>query len=187
MENTITTAETATARQLSYLAYLVKGFKAPDNLSKKEASFLIRKALKDQKQDKAKASKASKASDKGPKPSEPVNKYGVKVGDLFAFSYGYDATFYVIFQVTRIVGVSMVEVAEICKKSVEGNYGPCSWKVAPAVGCFKRESSWYKGEKASKRVSISKYGGEPYICFGNGHHSAYKINENEEFLEDDYN
>lgn len=39
----------ATSRQLNYLAYLVKGFEAPDGLTKKAASILIGKALKEAK------------------------------------------------------------------------------------------------------------------------------------------
>lgn len=62
----------ATARQLNYLAYLVKGFEAPDGLTKKAASIMIGKALKE--------AKGSSKKDDGKKTEakkrETVNKYG---------------------------------------------------------------------------------------------------------------
>ncbi len=47
------------------------------------------------------------------KPKEKVNKYGVKVGDLFSASWGYDQTNVDFFQVIALVGESSVRVREV--------------------------------------------------------------------------
>lgn len=48
-----------------------------------------------------------------PKKSEKQNKYGVKVGDLFRSSWGYDQTNVNFFQVIALVGESSVRVREV--------------------------------------------------------------------------
>ena len=47
------------------------------------------------------------------KPKEKVNKYGVKVGDLFSASWGYEQTNVDFFQVIALVGESSVRVREV--------------------------------------------------------------------------
>ena len=47
------------------------------------------------------------------KPAERVNKYGVKVGDLFSASWGYDQTNVDFFQVIALVGETSVRVREV--------------------------------------------------------------------------
>jgi hypothetical protein len=44
---------------------------------------------------------------------EVKNKFGVKVGDLFAASWGYEQTNYDFFQVIKLVGDSSVRVREV--------------------------------------------------------------------------
>ena len=50
---------------------------------------------------------------KAAKAAEKVNKYGVKVGDIFAASWGYDQTNVDFFQVVALVGESSVRVREV--------------------------------------------------------------------------
>lgn len=45
--------------------------------------------------------------------TEKVNKYGVKVGDIFAASWGYEQTNVDFFQVVALVGESSVRVREV--------------------------------------------------------------------------
>lgn len=45
--------------------------------------------------------------------SEKVNKYGVKVGDIFSASWGYEQTNVDFFQVVALVGESSVRVREV--------------------------------------------------------------------------
>ena len=46
-------------------------------------------------------------------PSEKVNKYGVRVGDIFRATWGYEQTNNDFFQVIELVGVSSVRVREV--------------------------------------------------------------------------
>lgn len=57
------------------------------------------------------------------------NMYGVKVGDIFKYSYGYDATYYDFYQVKKIVGKKaiLVQKVEPARKNYEAT-DPCSWK-----------------------------------------------------------
>lgn len=57
---------------------------------------------------------------KAAKPAEKVNKFGVKVGDIFHASWGYDQTNNDFFQVVALVGEQSVRVREVnpvCMKS----------------------------------------------------------------------
>lgn len=47
-------------------------------------------------------------------PAEKVNKFGVKVGDIFSASWGYEQTQTDFFQVVELVGASSVRVREVC-------------------------------------------------------------------------
>ena len=46
-------------------------------------------------------------------PAEAVNRFGVRVGDVFSASWGYDQTQVDFFQVVELVGASSVRVREI--------------------------------------------------------------------------
>lgn len=54
-----------------------------------------------------------------PQKSEKVNKYGVKVGDLFSSSWGYEQTNVDFFQVVALVGDSSVRVREVCPRMID--------------------------------------------------------------------
>ena len=51
-------------------------------------------------------------------PKEVVNKYGVKVGDLFYCSWGYEQTNVDFFQVISLVGESSVRIREVAPKRI---------------------------------------------------------------------
>lgn len=53
------------------------------------------------------------------KPAEKKNKFGVKVGDMFYASWGYDQTNINIFQVVGLVGEQSVRVREVCPTIAE--------------------------------------------------------------------
>ena len=53
------------------------------------------------------------AAGNAPQKVEAVNKYGVKVGDLFRASWGYEQTNNDFFQVVELVGASSVRVREV--------------------------------------------------------------------------
>lgn len=54
-----------------------------------------------------------------PTKAEKVNKYGVKVGDLFHSSWGYDQTNVEFYQVIALVGETSVRVREVCPKMID--------------------------------------------------------------------
>lgn len=54
-----------------------------------------------------------------PKKTEKANKYGVKVGDLFESSWGYEQTNVNFFQVIALVGESSVRVREVYPELIE--------------------------------------------------------------------
>lgn len=64
---------------------------------------------------------AAKTAKAEPKKSETVNKYGVKVGDLFSSSWGYEQTNVDFFQVLALVGESSVRVREVCPPMIESD------------------------------------------------------------------
>lgn len=51
--------------------------------------------------------------------AEPVNKYGVKVGDLFEASWGCEQTNVNFFQVVALVGACSVRVREVLPKMID--------------------------------------------------------------------
>lgn len=69
--------------------------------------------------------KAALANAEGGKPTktpakaEKVNKYGVKVGDLFSASWGYDQTQVDFFQVVALVGETSVRVREVIPQMID--------------------------------------------------------------------
>lgn len=52
-------------------------------------------------------------------PKAKANKYGVKVGDLFYASWGYEQTNVDFFQVVALVGESSVRVREVCPPMID--------------------------------------------------------------------
>lgn len=63
---------------------------------------------------------AENADTPAPK-SETKNKYGVKVGDIFSSSWGYEQTNVDFFQVIALVGESSVRVREVHPRMIEEN------------------------------------------------------------------
>lgn len=52
-------------------------------------------------------------------PKEKVNKFGVKVGDLFYASWGYEQTNVDFFQVIELVGTSSVRIRQVVPKMIK--------------------------------------------------------------------
>lgn len=51
--------------------------------------------------------------------AEKVNKYGVKVGDIFSASWGWEQTNVDFFQVVALAGETSVRVREVCLPMIE--------------------------------------------------------------------
>ncbi len=81
--------------------------------------------------EKAEAPHSVKRSEQ--KPTE--NKFGVKVGDIFSASWGYEQTNVNFFQVIALVGSSSVRVREVYPPMInENGYGMCADRVYKTGG-----------------------------------------------------
>lgn len=172
----------ATSRQL-WALYLASG-KAHDyrndNLSKEQASALLEEFNTKNGYKKESARNESKpkknATSKAPKESKP-NKFGVKVGDIFHMSWGYDQTNNDFFQVVELVGESSVRIREVGLNLISEKCGfMCADQLfevpqnGEMAGRIER-SIWIKDQECGdvKRVFD---GGAPYVKIG--HHHATK-------------
>jgi len=63
----------------------------------------------------------AKAAPKAKPQTEAVNKYGVKVGDIFCATWGYEQTNNDFFQVIALVGESSVRVREVYLNCIESS------------------------------------------------------------------
>lgn len=67
---------------------------------------------------------------------EIKNMFGVKVGDVFVMSWGYDQTNVDFFQVVEIKGAQMVKIREIAQRVTDRESAGMSEYVRPSVGSF---------------------------------------------------
>lgn len=100
-----------------------------------------------------------------------TNKWGVKVGDIFHGSWGYDQTNNTFFQVVALAGKSSVRVVEVCpaitdRKATCGMAEDRTYKITgdllPPV-----PSIFIKDEEHGDLKRLKDYNGDiPYIMFG---------------------
>lgn len=167
----------ATSRQL-WALYLASG-KAHDyrndNLSKEQASALLDKFNK-------KSGYKSKPKKKD-SPKAKANKFGVKVGDIFHMSWGYDETHNDFFQVVELVGESSVRVKCVCLEMLE-EHPTCSMaadrvfalpKNGEMAAVYER-SIWIKDTERGDLKRLKSYAkdGVSNPCFNVENHLAYK-------------
>lgn len=103
---------------------------------------------------------------------ETVNtEYGVSVGDLFVYCFGYDATLHDFYEVVELKGEQTVILREVYKQNV-GSRGFCAWQVKALKGKFN-------GDK-TVTCRLRKNGSSVYAG------KFYKADWNSVFDEDDY-
>ena len=76
------------------------------------------------------------------------NKYGIKKGDVFMSSWGYDATFHDFYEVTDVLGDTRVKVKELSKST--GNapgYGANDWTVRPIKNDYADDTEYVRNVK----------------------------------------
>ena len=90
---------------------------------------------------------------------ERQNYLGVKIGDIFSFSWGYEQTNVNYFQVVALKGTKQVIIREISYKTVE-TIGFDSYKVRPCKNIFLKESQFIDNNEigAIKQVKGLKNG-----------------------------
>ena len=110
---------------------------------------------------------ANKASKKAP---EKINRYGVKVGDIFYTSWGYEQTNVNFFQVIALKGEASVILKEVCLEVIEENITGMSsnntykidrTKIHPSTSYSVFINNQELGDL--KRVQKSKYDDSLYI------------------------
>lgn len=131
----------------------------------------VEKIQQTEKKDTAPA-KAKKAA---PKKAEPVNKYGVKVGDFFSASWGYEQTNINWFQVVALVGSCSVRVKEVYpdyttdQENRQAMSEDRIYKLDRSKMATVRQGGVFIEDHENgdlKRVQVSKWDGKPYINVG---------------------
>lgn len=115
------------------------------------------------------------------KTTEKANKYGVKVGDIFLMTWGYDQTNNDFFQVVSLCGSNSVRVRSVCPKLIDrdGISGmsenrkfeiPQNGELLPV----DERSIFVKDSEKGDIKRLQSYGGG--VCYINidGHH-AHRI------------
>lgn len=109
--------------------------------------------------------------------------HGIKVGDLFDMSWGYDQTNVNYFQITR-VSEKGVWVREIGSKSVPDTQGFMCENVSPAKDYFLSRSQWCggfqgKNPETFRRIQMFTRNNEPKPCFNfHGRYYAFPCSIN---------
>lgn len=109
--------------------------------------------------------------------ADPVNKYGVKVGDLFYCSWGWEQTNVNFFQVVAIKGAASVLVREVYPDMVEstaisGMSEDRVYKVPDHILPPASYASFISDNENGdlRRVQFNEYSNEPYFKVGKAGH-----------------
>ena len=111
-----------------------------------------------------------------------VNKYGVKVGDVFYNSWGYEQTNIDFYEVVKLRGKTQIVLRAIASEVVEV-LGFCSTKVKPVKGSWTKH---YLGEEVVKTVKEFDYCGKKEIYCNADHGLLYKTDWNKTYNETSY-
>lgn len=112
-----------------------------------------------------------------------INKFGVKPGDIYSASFGYDETHVCFYQVVRVTATK-AEVAPIGQKQAAGGVVPNpdasrAWDVLIGV---TRESA-----SDTKLCAVrTGYQGKPTIVLRAGQHWAYQWDGKPEYQSDSW-
>lgn len=108
----------------------------------------------------------------------PVNKFGVKVGDLFKMSWGWEQTNVNFFQVLELVGQASVRVREVSpaivdEEAVSGMSGNYRYEVPSELLPPLSSSCFVEDQELGDlhRVTLG-YKGKPTIKFSKGYYTA---------------
>lgn len=117
-------------------------------------------------------------------------EFGVKVGDVFVNSWGYEQTNTEFYQVVGLKGKSTVILKEIMKQHGEA-YSPMSGTVKPRLNQFL-ENSFFMSYESNKDIEsnlyikrMQKWGERPYIKLGK-RYNAYLTSPDKAHYESSY-
>lgn len=101
--------------------------------------------------------KIEKVSNAGVKEKKKVvNIHGVKVGDIFRMSWGYEQTNVDYFQVVELKGSTMIKIREIASKFIRSE-SSLSGYVKPAKDAFLDRSVWTANTKGESNNNDGIY------------------------------
>ena len=107
--------------------------------------------------------------------SEPVSKFGIKVGDILEDSWGYEQTNVEFYLVTKIISACKIEIVELGHKEVETNSSMSGYvmpdtnrRIGEPLQKIVSQSSWEKRDgrwhvKINDSISLTAWDGRP--CF----------------------
>lgn len=129
-----------------------------------------------------KATESPKAIKKAAPQVEKANKYGVKVGDIFEASWGYEQTNVNFFQVIALVGESSVRVREVYlpmieEEAVSGMSADRTYKITSELLPPASHASFIKDQENGdlKRIKPISYNNS--CCFNvSSYATAFKCN-----------
>ena len=107
--------------------------------------------------------------------SEPVSKFGIKVGDILEDSWGYEQTNVEFYLVTKIISACKIEIVELGHKEVSTESSMSGYvmpdtnrRIGEPLQKIVSQSSWEKRDgrwhvKISECISLTPWDGRP--CF----------------------
>lgn len=110
-----------------------------------------------------------------PARTEPVSKFGIKVGDILEDSWGYEQTNVEFYMVTKIISACKIEIVELghttvsTESSMSGYVMPdTECRIGEPVQKMVSQSSWEKQDgrwhvKINESISLTAWDGRP--CF----------------------
>lgn len=107
---------------------------------------------------------------------EVKNEYGVQVGDVFSYSFGYDATYYEFYQVRKIISKKMVIVSKIKpeQRHYEAeNQNAWSWTLCNDGTIYNDDDMFPEEINIKKIVKLSKWSSEPLPQIKVGYNNYY--------------
>ena len=109
--------------------------------------------------------------------SEPVSKYGIKVGDILEDSWGYEQTNVEFYMVTKIISACKIEIVELghIQSNHESHGMACdvipdtNRRIGEPIQKMVSQSSWEKRDgswhvKINDCVSLTAWNGRPCYC-----------------------
>ena len=132
---------------------------------------------------KPRESKQEKKNGKQAKTAPAVNKYGIKKGDFFSMSWGYEQTNVTYFQVVELVGSCSARIKEVypeiiertatCSMAEDRVYNLDRSKLAPCATSSVFIKDCEKGDL--KKITPTKWSNEEqyHISFDRGYYTAH--------------
>ena len=122
---------------------------------------------------------------------EIKNDYGVKVGDIFRYSFGYDATLYEFYQVRQILSKKMILVSKIKPIAYNHDYDSQNswhWTLKNDGTVYEDDKNYTDELNIKKIVKLSKWDREPkpQISVGfNNRYTATLLNKGDHIINED--